>query len=149
MLLRYLETAESDFDVLVRLRIEAMRESLEAIGRFNEQRSIERFRSTFVAAETKRIFAEDDLIGFYAVSEKRDHLYLAHLYVSPQYQSLGVGASVLAEIISWSNEVGLPIRLAAIKGSRANNFYRRHGFVVATEDEWDNYYERPIDQKQG
>lgn len=65
MKLRYLEASEDDFDALVELRIDAMRESLERIGRFNRERSIERFRSSFVAADIMKIFCEEVLVGFY------------------------------------------------------------------------------------
>ena len=63
MKLRYLEASEDDFDALVELRIDAMRESLERIGRFNRERSIERFRSSFVAADIMRASRSRDIAG--------------------------------------------------------------------------------------
>ncbi|MEZ5324147.1 MAG: hypothetical protein R3F19_03690 [Verrucomicrobiales bacterium] len=56
MQLQYLNAIEDDFDTLVELRIEAMPESLGKIGRFDRERSVNRFRSSFVAADTTRIF---------------------------------------------------------------------------------------------
>lgn len=35
---------------------------------------------------------------------------------------------------------GKSIRLNALRGSRSNAFYRRHGFTQTDEDEWDIYY---------
>jgi len=130
MKVRYLNTSEEDFDVLVELRIDAMRESLEKIGRFDRERSIERFRSSFVSADTKRIFCDDALVGFYSVTRHIDHFYLSHLYVTPGYQSLGIGSLALEEIIKLSAKLQLPIRLGALKESRSNDFYYKHGFVV-------------------
>ncbi len=142
MQLRYSDASENDFDALVELRIDAMRESLESVGRFNRERSIERFRSSFVAADTKKIFNKDVLAGFYSVTTKSDHLYLGHLYVRPADQCLGIGSLAMKKIIKLSTETGLPIRLGALKESQSNEFYRKHKFIVTTEDEWDTYYER-------
>ena len=58
MNLRFQPTTVEDFGVLVDLRIDAMRESLEAIGRFDRNRSIERFRSSFAPEKTKKIIAK-------------------------------------------------------------------------------------------
>lgn len=87
--LQYLHASEDDFDALVELRLEAMRESLEKIGRFDRERSVERFRSSFVAADTTRIFCDDTLTGFYSMARATDHLYLSHLYVKPRHRVSG------------------------------------------------------------
>lgn len=149
MQLQYLNANEDDFDALVELRIDAMRESLEKIGRFNRERSIERFRSSFVAADTTKIFCDGSLAAFYAVTREADHLYLTHLYVKPEHQCLGIGSMAMEAIIELSNEVGLPIRLGALKESRSNEFYQTHGFAMTSEDELDTHYERPINSEQG
>lgn len=148
MNLQYQPTTEDDFSELVELRIESMRESLEALGRFDRIRSIERFRSSFSPGNTKKIMMEEVLVGFFATTERNDELYLNHLYVSPQHQSFGIGSTVMASLIKYSEEKMKPIRLGALKGSKSNEFYRRHGFSVMSEDEWDIYYERKNQSEQ-
>lgn len=142
MELQFAETREEDFDALVELRLEAMRESLEALGRFDRDRSVERFRASFVPADTRRMLYDGNLVGFYSVTTETDHLHLRHLYVKLGHQHRGLGSHAMREIIKRSIETELPIRLGALKGSRSNDFYQRHGFVVTAEDEWDTYYER-------
>ncbi len=148
MNLRYESATEDDFSELVELRIESMRKSLEALGRFDRTRSIERFRSSFSPSKTKKIMKGNILVGFFAVTEESDQLYLDHLYVSPQHQSSGIGSAVLNSLIESSEEKMKPIRLGALKHSRSNKFYRMHGFSVTSEDEWDTYYERKIKSEQ-
>lgn len=140
--IRYEAATDDDFSELVELRIEAMRESLEALGRFNRIRSVERFRASFSPDDTKRIMNGNVLVGFFAVTERDDHLYLGHLYISPRYQSSGIGSAVMKNLINSSEEKMKPIRLGALKSSRSNAFYRRHGFSITSDDEWDTYYER-------
>lgn len=142
MELRFQQAVEEDFEELVELRIEAMRESLAAIGRFDRERSIERFRGSFLPEETRKVLWGERLVGFVAVKRCEDHLYLDHLYVHPDFQSAGVGSRVLATVIELSERDGLPIRLGALRASRSNAFYARHGFLTTREDEWDIYYER-------
>ena len=48
-------TSESDFEELLEIRIECMRESLTAIGRFNPQRARERLQNSFQPSETQFI----------------------------------------------------------------------------------------------
>ena len=81
------------------------------------------------------------LVGFYVTHNKDDHIHLNHLYFSPEYQGLGLGTKVLAVIKGQAQEIGLPIRLAALRDSRSNGFYKNNGFRYTHEEEWDIYYE--------
>ena len=148
MQLQYVDSSNDDFDILSELRIEAMRESLEAIGRFDRERSMERFRSSFVPTDTLKILSEGVLTGFYSVTNREDHLHLTHLYVRPSSQCVGIGSLAMKEIFKLSSETGLPIRLGALKESRSNRFYQKHGFVETADDEWDTYYERAANSEQ-
>ena len=119
-----------------------MRESLEAIGRFDRERSVQRFRSSFAPENTRKLKLEGVLVGFIATTEKEDHLYLDQLYIHPKFQSQGIGSHIMKELIDSSEKKALPIRLGALRASNSNNFNQRHGFIVKKEDEWDIYYER-------
>ena len=135
---------ESDFDDLVELRIAAMRESLEAVGRFNPERMRERLRSYFVPEEFTKVTVDTKLVAFYAVSKETDHLYLGHLYVLPSFQGRGLGAMVMKEVILRSKAERLPVRLRVLTSSQAKNFYQRYGFEVKSMDELDSFCERAI-----
>lgn len=132
---------EGDKDALARLRISAMQESLEAVGRFDPVRARARFVDGFDREATRKILIAGQLAGFYVVKENIDHLYLDHFYIAPAYQGKGIGASVLTSLVLSARERMLPLRLGALRGSRSNHFYQSHGFVPTHEDEWDIYYE--------
>jgi DNA topoisomerase IB len=60
-----LTSADSeDFEALLALRIEAMRESLERIGRFDLARVRERFQSGYSVEHTRHIKVEGKRVGF-------------------------------------------------------------------------------------
>ena len=76
-------TSAADFETLVALRIEAMRESLERIGRFDPVRARERFRLGFSPAHTQHIVYAEQHVGFVVTTPLNDYLLLDHLYIRP------------------------------------------------------------------
>jgi ribosomal protein S18 acetylase RimI-like enzyme len=131
-----------DFEALLALRIEAMRESLERIGRFDLARARERFQAGFSVEHTRHIEVEGKRVGFVVVKPQVDCLLLDHLYIHPSTQSQGIGAAVLARVIEEANVKSLPIRVVALRESDSNRFYVRHGFVLVEQSKFDNYYIR-------
>ena len=133
----------ADAEALVALRITAMRESLERIGRFDPQRARDRFLSTFTPEQTQHLLLQGERVGFVGVRSYQGELQLDHLYVHPAHQRRGIGAAVLARVFADADAQGLPVRVGALRGSDSNRFYQRHGFRQVEEGEWDIYYVRP------
>lgn len=134
---------DGDFEELAGLRLAAMRESLVRLGRFDPERSRERFRNSFRPDQTHWILVDGRRAGFYALRPIEEGRHLDHLYVHPLCQSRGVGTFAMQQALSQSDALGLPVTLGALRGSDANRFYLRFGFVQTGEDEWDVYYRRP------
>lgn len=132
----------ADLDALVALRIEAMRESLERIGRFDPVRARERFTSSFDPACTRHIVANGHRVGFIVVKQAAEGLLLDHLYVRPGQQGQGIGGQVLADVLADADARHLPVHLGALRESASNAFYLRHGFRQVSESEWDLFYRR-------
>ncbi len=131
-----------DLEALVALRIEAMQESLERIGRFDPQRARARFADGFEPACTRHVVVGGQRVGFVVVKTAAEGLRLDHLYIRPARQGRGLGAAVLQTVCEEAAREGLPLRLSALRGSDANRFYQRHGFVPDGESEWDLHYLR-------
>lgn len=132
----------ADLDALVALRIEAMRESLERIGRFDPKRARERFAAGFEPACTRHVLVDGQRVGFVVVKQQADGLLLDHLYLRPDAQGRGVGGQVLREVLADADARRLPLHVGALRESAANGFYARHGFQQVGEAEWDIYYRR-------
>ncbi|CAN5921527.1 GNAT family N-acetyltransferase [soil metagenome] len=133
-----------DFEALLALRIEAMRESLENIGRFDPMRARERFAAGFSPTHTRHILRADERVGFVVVKPQGEALLLLdHLYIRPQAQGCGIGASVVAQVLAGAAGAGCAVRVGALRGSRSNAFYGRAGFSLVEQAEFDNYYVWP------
>ena len=132
----------ADFEPLLALRLRAMRESLERIGRYDETRARERLAAGFVPEHTRHIVVDGRRVGFLVLKRLSHALRLDHLYVDPPSQRRGIGSAVLRWVCDQADEELLPVELVALKGSDANRFYLRHGFVEVGEGEWDIDYLR-------
>lgn len=142
MLIQFRPANLDDGQALADLRVAAMKESLQAVGRFDPVRARERFLTGFDPGCTQQILQNGSQIGFWVLRQQEPTWQLDHLYVLPGFQSQGIGSQVLAHVFGWADDAGRVLRLGALKGSRSNAFYLRHGFVKVDEGEWDVYYER-------
>jgi GNAT superfamily N-acetyltransferase len=134
--------AEGDFEALLALRVEAMRPSLERLGRFDPARARERFAASFAPAHARHVCVAGRRVGFVAVRPADGGLLLDHLYLLPDVQGRGTGSAVLARVFAEADAAGLVLRVGALRDSPANGFYLRHGFEKEGEGEWDVYYVR-------
>lgn len=142
MHLTFRPTTQSDAQTLVDIRIAAMRESLERIGRFDPQRARTRFLDAFDPALCRFIEVDGVSVGFILIRPETDYWLLDHFYLLPEHQGRGVGAAVLRAVFNDADANRMPIRLGALRGSDANRFYQRHGFTPTHETEWDIHYLR-------
>ncbi|AUO47930.1 GNAT family N-acetyltransferase [Pseudomonas ogarae] len=133
---------QSDSEDLAGIRIEAMRESLERVGRFDPVRARERFLGGFEPRYTRHIEVSGKRVGFVVVKPFSHELLLDHLYIRPCAQGSGIGAAVLDHLFNEADAAALPVRVGALKESASNRFYTRHGFQFVESSEFDNYYVR-------
>lgn len=131
---------EADAAELADLRLQAMRPSLMAAGRFDPARARDRFLSNYRAEDTRLIRGGDSLAGVLVLRGRADHLYLDHLYLLPNFQGLGIGRQVVAQVQAEARMRGLPIRLMALNGSPANGFYLSCGFALVSTGALDSDY---------
>lgn len=132
--------ANTDPSHLAEIRANAMKPSLKAVGRFDEERVRKRFLDAYNPADTHVVRAGQDLIGFYVLRKRPDHLHLSHLYISPTHQGGGLGRRIVRAVQDQARDTALPVRLMALRGSPANGFYTSCGFVLERSDDLDNYY---------
>jgi len=136
-------TTQNDAEALVEIRIAAMQESLEKVGRFDPERARDRFLSSFQPTHTRFIEWDKIKVGFVVTKAHEAGLLLDHLYIHPDYQGNGIGGLVLEKIFAEADALKLAIRVGALRESDSNRFYLRHGFEFVEQGEFDNYYLRP------
>jgi GNAT superfamily N-acetyltransferase len=140
--LMYAPAVTEDASRLADLRVRAMRESLDAVGRFDEQRARDRLLGDFASDCTTLILSRGNLAGFYVLKDEGADILLQHLYVDPPFQSVGIGSQALQRIFEEANRRQRSLRVGALIGSASNRFYRRHGFRHVAQSGFDVQYVR-------
>ena len=136
----FVETTQQDLEVLASIRVRAMRDSLARIGRFDPAVARSRVVDTYAPGQCRFITVNGDKAGFVDVRERAGHVLIHHLYLLPAYQGIGIGSTVLRQILADAKSKGLPVVSGALHGSEANRFYIRHGFKKSGGKDVDNYY---------
>ena len=133
---------KADFDAMADLRAEALRESLEHLGRFDPVRVRERLRAAFVPGCMRHILRDGQRIGYLTLIPRpgAPEMRLHHLYLLPGHQGQGAGQWALDWVKAQATTQGCDVTLGALRDSAANRFYVRHGFRLVEEQEFDLEY---------
>jgi GNAT superfamily N-acetyltransferase len=135
-----------DFESMLALRIEAMRPSLERLGRFDPARARERLLAGFAPKHMRHIVLDgSERIGFVTVKPELDAaglevLRLDHLYLRTAHQGQGVGAWVMAWVKAQAMNGKRIVDVTALRDSEANRFYQANGFMLKSEEPLDIHY---------
>ncbi len=140
---RFGPVSEADFEPLLALRVEVMREHLERVGRFTPERSRGVFRGHFDEPGLRLILVDDDVTGCVGFRDGPAFVTLDSFYIAARLQNAGLGSRIFKALLSEADALGKPMRLDVLKKSPADRFYRRHGFMPVGEGEYDVTFERP------
>jgi hypothetical protein len=79
----------ADFEAMLALRIEALRESLERLGRFDPDVARARLKSQFRPEWMQHLMVSGERVGYFTVEPREGELRLTHLYLRPGAQGQG------------------------------------------------------------
>lgn len=141
---RFAPVSESDFEPLLALRIDVMREHLERVFRYSPERASQFFREAFDEPGMRLILVGDERAGCVGFRAGEGEFKIDSFYLARRYHNGGLGTAILKELLAEADAVGLPVKLGVLHGSPANRFYERHGFSKVAADDVEAYYERAI-----
>lgn len=140
---RFAPAREADFEPLLAIRIDVMREHLERVFRYDPSRARRFFREHFDRPGLRLILIGDTLAGCVAFRTGDDAITIDSFYLDRRLQNRGLGAAILKVLLAEADALAMPVRLDVLQGSPADRFYERHGFRKIKEDEIERTYERP------
>lgn len=141
---RFDPVSEADFEPLLVLRVDVMREHLERVFRYSPERAREVFRGHFDEPGMRLILAGDERIGCVGFRRHDSEIKIDSFYLDRRYHNSGLGTVILKVLPAEADASGLPVRLEVLTGSPADRFYERHGFVKLKHDDIEASYERPV-----
>jgi GNAT superfamily N-acetyltransferase len=141
---RFGPISETDFEPLLALRIEVMREHLERVFRYKPSRARRIFREHFDEPGMRLILAGAERIGCVGFRSEPECLKIDSFYLEPRFHNCGLGTAILKVLLAEADAQRRPVRLEVLTGSKADRFYLRHGFIKLREDAIEAEYERPF-----
>ena len=88
------------------------------------------------------IKVDDNPIGTVALTENDGQIEIGQFFIQPEYQNRGIGTIILHRALQKADEVQAIIKLAFLRGNRAESLYRRNGFQLVAQTETHCYMER-------
>lgn len=125
---------ESDIPLVLELWRETMSPNFAAVGiNSANEKPLDRIRTRFECAEI--ILFEGKPAGFFKVARDGKDWKLIQILLSPSLQRKGLGACLIADLISEARSFGASLSLSVLKQNPALELYLRMGFVIAGEEE--------------
>ncbi|WP_394163631.1 GNAT family N-acetyltransferase [Galactobacter valiniphilus] len=115
----------ADLGWLERLKERAMRAELEALGRWEPQRSRGRIEDALKTADVRIIRVDNASVGSIAWTRTMAGWKLSLFYLDPSVRGRGLGSSVLTQGLM---EHPGSVELETLVGSRSRALYERFGF---------------------
>ena len=141
---RFAPATEADFEPLLAIRIEVMREHLERVFRYKPSRARRVFREHFAEPGLRLILVGDETAGCVGFRAGEAKLKIDSFYLGSRYHNRGLGTEILKVLLAEADAIGLPVELDVLIGSPADRFYERHGFVRQSQDDIEANFRRPI-----
>lgn len=141
---RFGPAREADFEPLLALRIDVMREHLERVFRYEPERARRTFRAHFEEPGLRLLLVDGVTIGCVGFRVGAGEIKLDSFYLDRRHHNTGLGTAILKVLLVEADALRLPIRVEVLNGSKADRFYLRHGFVKLSEDAIEGTYERPV-----
>ncbi|MBL6615655.1 MAG: GNAT family N-acetyltransferase [Reyranella sp.] len=136
--------SEGDFEPLLAIRIEVMREHLERVFRYKPSRARRIFREHFDEPGLRRIMIGDELAGCVGFRIGEAEIKIDSFYLARRFHNGGLGTSILKVLLAEADALGLPVELDVLLGSPADRFYERHGFVKQSQDGIEANFRRAV-----
>jgi ribosomal protein S18 acetylase RimI-like enzyme len=122
--------SNADRDFAFELNRATMNEYVEATWGWDEAEQDALFDESFDPADCEIIRVGSTDVGLLAVEERDDEIYLAGIYLLPEWQSRGIGSSIVGSLLQRGAASGKAITLRVLhRNPRAEALYERLGFT--------------------
>ena len=134
MSFRFIQATAQDREYLLELRKLTMVEHLEQSGQFlSEEEHESRLNDAYECSYL--IIHKDTLIGTLKFREFEEKLEIMQLQIHPDFQGNGLGGRVIKQVLESSKPKFL--ELTVLKENPALNLYKRLGFSIVGEDQYE------------
>jgi ribosomal protein S18 acetylase RimI-like enzyme len=136
--------SREDKDILWRVFASVRGEEIENLGwpaqqletflrmQFNARCSS--YATAYPTAQDSIVLKSGSPIGTMTVSRTASEIRLVDIALLREHRNSGFGSQMLSDLIREARASHVPLRLSVMRQNRAQNLYRRLGFVPTSED---------------
>jgi len=136
-----------DFDFVYQLKKIAYKEYIEQTWGWDDAFQIKFYRDNFSTGNTKIIKADDAPIGSVDVKEGETNIFISGLYILPQYQSKGIGSSIIQDLVKSAEAKKKRLELEVLRvNTKAQKLYQRLGFAMEDRDKTKYFMYKDFDK---
>ncbi|MBG9990741.1 MULTISPECIES: GNAT family N-acetyltransferase [unclassified Pseudoalteromonas] len=136
MVFKFIKAAYSDRDYLLSLRKLTMVEHLENAGLFlTKQQHVLRLDDQYDCSDL--IVINEVPIGTLKYQTHAQYVEIMQLQIHPLHQNKGYGRAVIEQVITSAQSK--PIKLTVLKNNPALGLYKRLGFTITDENNYEYY----------
>ena len=134
---------EADFEFAFAAKRQALGPYVEARWGWEEafQRGLHRQR--WGQRPWSIIVFEGQRVGTVSVAHLTTHIQFGEFYLLPPFQNQGIGTEVLRNVLRQADAEKLTVRLEYLKDNPVGSLYKRHGFIVVSENDHHYFLVRP------
>ncbi len=132
--LSFRKGAVEDQDWLFDLFRRSMQNYIDKAWGWDELLQREGFITSLPVRNFQILLCNNERVGSYHLTQKKDHLLLDMILVVPERQREGFGRYLMERVKEYSKDRELPIRLSVLKTNPAVQFHLASGFTLVEED---------------
>ena len=125
-----------DKDFMFELRKATMAQHFEKMGLLISDEE-HRSRVEYAFEQAYLIVIQGAPIGMVKFQERAEELEIIQIQIAPLYQGQGYGKTMIEYLMAQSPHK--PTKLTVLKSNPAANLYKRLGFVIYDEDDYEFY----------
>jgi len=128
---------ESDFEATYLIKSNSLKPYIEIIWGWDESFQKRVHKENFSKENIDLIIFDEKEIGYLAMKESDEDIYIENILIDNRFQNLGIGTKIMKSIINKADSQKKAILLQVLKiNVKAKRFYTNLGFNEISEKEY-------------
>jgi ribosomal protein S18 acetylase RimI-like enzyme len=125
---------EADRAFFFTTRRDGFRALVEELGGWDDVAERAKADREFDELPVQIVLEDGEPVGYFAVLDEADHVFLDEVVIAPHAQRRGLGTALVRGVLADAARRGVPVRLSVLVNNPARRLYERLGFRVTQVD---------------
>ena len=125
---------EADREFFFATRRDGFRALVDELGGWDDDAERAKADREFDEFPVRIVEIAGERVGYIAVVDEPDHVFLDEVVLAPHAQNRGLGTALARQVLGDAAARGVPVRLSVLVNNPARRLYERLGFRVTRID---------------